>query len=188
MQWPTWTLGGCVEEWCKAAFWTQETPPRLPDVERFVIPHPCLRLVAYLLTCIFAGNVPFFHTSTQWSGTSLHVTQIYQAFSTLVLQVTNTGVRRPGHKTKHKTVPYTTALRIFLPAGRAQRLYVFCICWSVNLCVPTYHVCNNYVKYIVAMRLYFSRLRQFGQLLCVTAMSSLAPLWLRNRCWEAEAM
>ena len=29
---------------------------------------------------------------------SLHVTQFYQAFPALVLQVTNTGVRRPGYE------------------------------------------------------------------------------------------
>ena len=59
----------------------------------------------------------------------------------------------------------------FLPAGRAlrarpagpkitlpfPRLY---ICISVYLCVRTYHVRDNYVTYIVAMRPYFSRPRQ----------------------------
>jgi len=35
------------------------------------------------------------------------------------------------------------------------------VCLSVGLCIPAYHVHNNYVTYIVAMRLDFSRLRQF---------------------------
>jgi len=61
-------------------------------------------------------------------------------------------------------------------------LCVFHICWYIYiyiyicLCVRTYHVRNNYVTYIVAMRPYFSQLRQFRQLLCVAAMSSLPQL------------
>ena len=43
------------------------------------------------------------------------------------------------------------------------------------MCVRTYHVRNNYITYIVAMRPY-SRLRQFRRLLCVAAMSSLPQL------------
>jgi len=39
----------------------------------------------------------------------------------------------------------------------------------------------------VAMRPYFSRLRQFRRLLCVAAMSSLAQLRLRDGYREAEA-
>jgi len=47
---------------------------------------------------------------------------------------------------------------------------------------------NNYVMYIVAMRPYFSRLRQFRRLLsCVAAMSSLPQLRLRDGYQEAEA-
>ena len=44
------------------------------------------------------------------------------------------------------------------------------------MCIRTYHVRNNYVTYIVAMRPYFSRLR----LLCVAAMSRLTQLRLRD--------
>jgi len=40
---------------------------------------------------------------------------------------------------------------------------------SVYMCIHTYHVRNNYVTYIVAMRPYFSRLRQFRRLLCVAS-------------------
>ena len=61
----------------------------------------------------------------------------------------------------------STALE-FLPAGRAQSarpagpLDYFAVSASVYMCVHTYHVRNNYVTYIVAMRPYFSRLRQFS--------------------------
>jgi len=55
------------------------------------------------------------------------------------------------------------------------------------MCVRTYHVHNNYVTYVVAMRLYFSLLRQFRRLLCVAAMSSLPQLRLRDKYREAEA-
>jgi len=86
----------------------------------------------------------------------------------------------------------------FLPAGRAQsarpagpkitlqfsRLY---ICISVYLCVRTYHVRDNYVTYIAAMRPYFSRPRQLRRLLYVAAMSSLPQLRLRDGYREAEA-
>jgi len=63
----------------------------------------------------------------------------------------------------------------------------FRVCISVALCVRTYHVRNNYVTYIVAMRPYFSRLWQFRRLLCVAAMSSLPQLRLRGGYREAEA-
>ena len=36
----------------------------------------------------------------------------------------------------------------------------FSVYWFVCLCIPTYHVHNNYI-YIVAMQLYFSQLAQF---------------------------
>jgi len=62
------------------------------------------------------------------------------------------------------------------------RLYIY-----IYMCIRTYHVCNNYVTYIVAMRPYFSRHRQFRRLLCVAAMSSLPQLQLRDGYREAEA-
>ena len=68
-------------------------------------------------------------------------------------------------------------LRLLLPF---LRLYIY-------MCIRTYHVRNNYVRYIVAMRPYFSRLQQFRQLLCVAAMSSLPQLRLRDGYREAEA-
>jgi len=37
------------------------------------------------------------------------------------------------------------------PVGSKSALH-FCNCLFVALCVPTYHVCNNYVTYIVAIR------------------------------------
>jgi len=62
------------------------------------------------------------------------------------------------------------------------RLLCFCafVCMYTYLYVPIYHVCENYVTYIVAMQLYFSRLQQFRQLLCVAAMSSLAQLQVQG--------
>ena len=45
---------------------------------------------------------------------------------------------------------------------------------------------NNYVAYIVAMGLDFSRLNQFGWLLCVATMSSPAQLRVRDGYGEAE--
>ena len=46
------------------------------------------------------------------------------------------------------------------------------------LFVHTYHICNNHVIYIVAMRLYFSPL---WQLLSVATMNSSAQLWFQDR-------
>ena len=67
---------------------------------------------------------------------------------------------------------------------RFPRLYIY-----VCMCVRTYHVRNNYVMYIVAMRpsTYISRLQQLRRLLCVAAMSSLPQLRLRDGYQEAEA-
>ena len=45
----------------------------------------------------------------------------------------------------------------------------------VSLGFPTYHMCNNYITYIVAMRPYFSWLREFRRLLCIV-----------QRCHELE--
>jgi len=49
------------------------------------------------------------------------------------------------------------------------------------MCVCTYHVCNNYVTYVVAMRPYFSRLRQFRRLLCVAATVTTSRWIPRSR-------
>ena len=56
------------------------------------------------------------------------------------------------------------------------------------LCIPTFHMHNNYIMYIVAMRPYFSHLWQFRWLLCVATMSSLAQFRVSDGYWEAEAM
>ena len=76
--------------------------------------------------------------------------------------------------------------------GLVLRL-IICCAFVWDLCVRTYHVRNNYVTYIVAMRPCFSRIRQFRWLLCVVTMSSvatmssLAQLRVRDGYWEAEA-
>ena len=57
----------------------------------------------------------------------------------------------------------------------------------IYLCVRTYHMHNNYITYIVAMRPYFSWLWQFRRLLCAATMNSLAQLWLWDGYREAEA-
>jgi len=57
----------------KAAFWIQETSPRLSDVERSVVPWSVFAIgsaLTYLL---------FFHSSI-CPGTLYHMTQFYQAF------------------------------------------------------------------------------------------------------------
>ena len=72
---------------CKAAFWIQETSPRLSDVERSVVLQSVF-VIGSILACCFSRNVPL----------TLHVTQFYQAFPALVLQATNAGVRRPGYE------------------------------------------------------------------------------------------
>ena len=72
-----------------------------------------------------------------------------------------TGSEKRGHFAQNTN---------YQPAARKARgrlvlrlLCRFCVC----MCVRTYHVRNNYVTYIVAMRPYSSQLRQFRQLLCV---------------------
>jgi len=95
-----------------------------------------------------------------------------------------------------------TPIHVFLPAGRSQpagpkitsRFPHLLVYIYIYLCVRTYHVHNNYVTYIVAMRPCLSRLRQFRRLLCVatmnsvaTILSSLAQLRVRDRYREAEA-
>jgi len=43
---------------------------------------------------LYRRNVPLLHTSRY----VIHMTQFYQAFPVLLLQVTNAGVRRPGYE------------------------------------------------------------------------------------------
>jgi len=52
---------------------------------------------------------------------------------------------------------------IFQPAAREmcrwlflRLLHVFCIRLHLSLCIHTYHVCNNYIMYIVAMQPYLT--------------------------------
>ena len=87
-------------------------------------------------------------------------------------------------------LPFYRPATCFVLGWQVQWLLcLFCVwllvCWSVDLCVPTYHMHNNYVTYIVAMQLYFSQLRQ---LLSVATMCSPALLWVWDGYQEAEAM
>ena len=73
-----------------------------------------------------------------------------------------------------KTLLSTIRITYYQPAGRLAgpkiTFHFPCLLVPIylHLCIHTYHVHNtNYVMYIVAMRLYFSRLRQFRWLLCV---------------------
>ena len=91
-------------------------------------------------------------------------------------------------------IPYILTYFYYQPAAREARSWLvlrllcgFHVCIYICVCVCTYHVCNNYVTYIVAVRPYFSRLRQFRWLLYVAAMSSLPQLRLRDGYREAEA-
>jgi len=93
-------------------------------------------------------------------------------------------------------IPGANALKLcfYQPAmclsgsGLVLRLLYFShICWLV-CASPLYHMCNNYVTYVVAMWLYFSQLQQFRWLLCVATMGGLAQLQVPDRYQEAEAM
>ena len=94
---------------------------------------------------------------------------------------------------KEATTGYNSHVQLaifYQPAARfaCGQLVLRLLCdFHICMCVRTYHVRNNYVTYIVAMRPYFSRLRQFRWLLCVAAMSSLPQLRLRDGYREAEA-
>ena len=50
----------------------------------------------------YRRNVPLLHTSIQGPGISLHVISFTRPSPTLVLQVTNAEVRRPGYEGAHK--------------------------------------------------------------------------------------
>ena len=82
---------------------------------------------------------------------------------------------------------FTSQPRASVRSRLALRLLCrFCVC----MCVRTYHVCNNYVTYIVARRSYRLTLVDFGNLrwlFCVAAMSSLSQLRLRDGYRKAEA-
>ena len=92
-----WRSGTSLLYSCKAAFWIQETPPRLSDVECSVILRSVFAIgnaLAYLLffwECATPPHVQVRHTT--W----LSFTRPSPA---LVLQVTNAGVRRPGYEAR----------------------------------------------------------------------------------------
>ena len=69
------------------------------------------------------------------------------------------------------------------PAG-PKIAYVFCtclfVCWFFCWCIPIYHVCNNYITYIVAMQLYFSQLWTAASSTGVANVSSLAQLRVQD--------
>ena len=67
-------------------------------------------------------------------------------------------------------IPMTTATIFRMLLGLV--LCVFRVC----LCVPTYHMSNSYITYVVAVWPYFSWLWQFRQLLCVATTSSLSQV------------
>ena len=52
----------------------------------------------------FSGDVAFLDTSTECSGTSLHMISFTRPPPALVLQATNTGVRRPGYEASVATI------------------------------------------------------------------------------------
>jgi len=87
----------------RPAFQTRQALPRLLDVEYSIAPLSNVVISSTLdtPTCIYPGMC---HSSLRMSpqhlGTSLHMTSsTNQTSPTLVLQVTNTGMRRPEYKT-----------------------------------------------------------------------------------------
>jgi len=97
----------------------------------------------------------------------------------------------PERSIKSSTLSLTNSLDQFrpsLPAGRARpagpKITLRFLCLLVYiyvyiyLCIRTYHVRNNYVTYIVAMRPYFCSAS--ARLLCVATVSSLPQLRVRD--------
>ena len=61
LQWHTWMLGGVASDFlysCREAFWTQETLPRLPDVNFSVIPLSMISISTALIC-----SLPLLYTS-----------------------------------------------------------------------------------------------------------------------------
>ena len=56
----------------------------------------------YTWPCALLRNVPLLHTSTQRPPSSLHLTSFTRPSPALVLQATNTGVRRPGNEVRRE--------------------------------------------------------------------------------------
>ena len=64
------------------------------------------------------------------------------------------------HVKLHAQYGYGRSTESFTSQPRAASYGYFAVS-AVYMCVRTYHVGNNYVTYIAAMRPYFSRLWQF---------------------------
>ena len=99
-------VAGRVEEWRSGTF------PEKPQVSTLLIANMDHRMierstsdslgdVSWVQNAtlqLYRRNVPLLHTSTQHPGMSLHVISFTRPSPVLVLQATNTGVRRPGYE------------------------------------------------------------------------------------------
>ena len=72
-------------------------PPRLPDVDHSAAQWTVAAISSTFMVFLGMCHI-LLHTSTQCPGTSLHVKTFIRPSATSVLQVTNTGVRRPGYE------------------------------------------------------------------------------------------
>ena len=99
-----------VQLW--GAFWTQETSPRLPDVDRSVTQWCRLQSVEQSLVVFQeCATPPHIHPTSMYVTAVTALGEFYQAFPhALVLQPTNAGVRRPGYKSTcaHYIITYHT--------------------------------------------------------------------------------
>jgi len=95
--WRTWTLGGCVEEWLihreTASKWVCYRS-QTQTIEQLSTRHQAVLGSERL----YGRNVPLLHTFTQRPGMSLHMISLTRPSPTLVQQVTNAGMRRPGYE------------------------------------------------------------------------------------------
>ena len=90
-----WMCGGVAHSFCTAVKRLSESKQHRQDclMSSTQSSHgPCLRSVVHSLTCGFSGNVPLL----------LHVISFTTPSPALVLQATNTRVRRPGYKARNK--------------------------------------------------------------------------------------
>jgi len=92
-----WRIGTFLLYSCKAAFYIQETSPRLSDVEHSVVLPSVFAIGSALTYLLFSGNVPLLHTSRY-----VIPRDSVLPGPALVLQATNAGARsrRPGYEAK----------------------------------------------------------------------------------------
>ena len=143
-----WRSGTFLLYSCKSAFWLQETSPSLSNVERSVVVQSvfaissALTYLQFFQECATPPHVQVCHCT--WLGFT-------RPSPALVLQATNTGVRKPGYKLVLVNIRHQSHANTSLFIGHLVQI----VEWRISDCVrvpfwPLGSMLTYDVRYIAA--------------------------------------